>query len=253
MGLTAVLAVLCFLGGGTSLAWGGWQYNESSTRFAGKSRVVTRDKAVIFWQGMKLRKDHRDGTVEIFRLDQDRYWEVESSTRTYRELPLVPVAQGTGELPRELAEALAQLTQEERQLLEKYLPSRSNAAETNAVRIVPGTETAIVSGHMCQKFQARYRNWHTTLWITNQLSLLPEDQAFYRELAKRTIHREGLEDWYIWAEVLSQVGGFAMKQEYLLESAAGTVRTLVLVEDLIETNVPDSVFQLPAGMSATDE
>ena len=38
-----------------------------------------------------------------------------------------------------------------------------------------------------------------------------------------------MEDWYLWAEVLTRTGGFAMKQENALQSAAGTIKTIIVV------------------------
>jgi hypothetical protein len=234
-------------------AWAGWYYTESTTYLGKQQKVLSREKAKTYWQGMKLRKENSDGTIEILRLDQDLYWEYDMASRTYRQLTLVPVAVGAGNLPRELDEALAQLSPEERQLLEKYLPSRPGSQQADAVKVVTAAETQLVSGFPCQKVQARYGNLHTTLWVTNQIALTPEDQAFYRELAKRTLHREGMEDLYLWSEVLSQIGGFAMKQENLLESAAGTVKSVILVDKLVEEPLSDGLFQLPRGLSLQDE
>jgi hypothetical protein len=231
--------------------WAGWHYNESTT-FYGKQKVLSREKATIYWQGMKLRRENSDGSVEILRLDQDMYWELDSSTKTYRQFALVPVAEG-GNLPRELDEALAQLSPEERQLLEQYLPSRSATRQAEMVKVVPGAETETISGFQCQKIQARYRNLNATFWVTNQVVIAPEDQAFYRELAKRTMHREGMEDWYLWAEALSQVGGFALKQEQLLESAAGNIKSVILVEKLVQEPIAENLFQLPHGFVPQDE
>jgi hypothetical protein len=244
--------LLTLILGNPPAGWAGWRYQELTSTHVGKSKTASRQKATISWQGMKLRRDNSDGTVEIFRLDQDLYWQLDPAGKIYRQLPLVPVAQGTGELPRELDEALAQLSPEERQLLEKYLPSRAVSQRVEAVQVVPGTETQTISGYSCQKIKARYRNLHATLWVTNEIVVAPEEQAFYRELARRTVRREGMEDWYLWAEVLSQVGGFAIKQENLLESAAGTVKTVIVVENLEQRALPETIFQLPSGFSQLD-
>jgi hypothetical protein len=232
-------------------AWAGWHYSESTT-FYGKQKVLSREKATIYWQGMKLRRENNDGSVEILRLDQDIYWELDPSTKTYRQFALVPVAEG-GDLPRELDEALAQLSPEERQLLEQYLPSRSATRQAETAKVVPGAEMETISGFQCQKIQARYRNLNTTLWVTKQVVIAPEEQAFYKELARRTLHREGMEDWYLWAEALAQVGGFALKQEQLLESAAGNIKSVVLVEKLVEEPISENLFQLPHGFAMQDE
>jgi hypothetical protein len=234
-------------------AWAGWHYNERITTLGKHQKVLSSERSRIFWQGMKMRRENSDGTVEILRLDQDLYWELDPASKTYRQFTLVPVAAGADSLPRELDEALAQLSTEERQLLEKYLPSRAVSQQADQVKVVPGSETQVVSGFPCQKVQARYRNLNATFWITNQVVISPDDHVFYKELARRTLHREGMEDWYLLAEVLSQIGGFAMKQENLLESAAGTVKTVILVEKLVEEPVSDALFQLPHGMVVQDE
>ncbi len=246
-----LLGVLVLVLTVASDGFAGWHYSESTT-FYGKQKALSREKTSIYWQGMKLRRENSDGSVEILRLDQDIYWELDPSSKTYRQFSLVPVVEG-GELPRELDEALAQLSPEERQLLEQYLPSRSASRQAEAVKVIPGSETETVSGYQCQKIQARYRNLNATLWVTNQLAISPEDQAFYKELARRTVHREGMEDWYLWAEVLSQVGGFAMKQEQLLESAAGNIKSVIVVDKLVEEPISDHLFQLPRGFVAQDE
>ena len=162
-------------------------------------------------------------------------------------MALVPVAEGTGELPRELDEALAQLSHEERQLLEKYLPSRAASQAAESLKITVGIEMEMISGHLCQKIRAQYRNLTGILWVTDQLPIGPEEYAFYTELAKRTLHREGMEDWYLWAEVLSRTGGFAMKQENALQSAAGTIKTIVVVENIVEKSVPGIRFPVTSG------
>jgi hypothetical protein len=245
--------VLGILTAGPFEAWAGWCYNESTTYLGKQHKVLSREKARIFWQGMKMRRENSDGTVEILRLDQDVYWELDPASKTYRQFTLVPVASGSDSLPRELDEALAQLSPEERQLLEKYLPSRSASQQADEVKVATGSDTQVVSGYPCQKVQARYRNLRSTFWVTNQVATSPEDSLFYKELARRTLHREGMEDWYLLSEVLSQIGGFAMKQENLLESAAGTVKTVILVEKLVEGPLSDSLFQLPRGMNPQDE
>ena len=89
--------------------------------------------------------------------------------------------------------------------------------------------------------------------MTKQVAIAPEEQAFYKELAKRTLYREGMEDWYLWAEALSQVGGFALKQEQLLETAAGNIKSLVLVDKLVEEPLSETLFQLPQGFAMQDE
>ena len=73
-------------------------------------------------------------------------------------MALVPVAEGTGELPRELDEALAQLPSEERQLLEKYLPARAASQAAESIKITVGIEMQMVAGHLCQKIRRKYRN-----------------------------------------------------------------------------------------------
>jgi hypothetical protein len=232
--------------------WAAWHYQESTT-FYNKQKVLSREKATIYWQGMKLRRENGDGSVDILRLDKDTYYEVEPAFKTYRQSALVPVVKGSGSLPRELDDALAQLSPEERQLLEQYLPSRSATQQADLVKVVPGTETEVISGYSCQKIKARYRNLQATLWVTNQLAITPEDQAFFRELAKRTMHREGMEDWYLWAEVLSQVGGFAVKQEQLLESAAGNLKSIIVIDKIAEEAIDEALFQLPKGYTVQDE
>lgn len=248
-----LLFVLWLLLEAPSKCWAGWHYDEKTTHYFGKQRVLSQEKAVVYWQGMKFRRENSDGTIEILRLDQNLYWELDPGNKTYRKFHLVPVAEGDNPLPRELDEALAQLSDEERQLLQKYLPSRaaSEKADRIKVSISPGVQT--IGGYECQKVQARYRNFLSTLWVTTQLTMAPEDLAFYRELAKRTMHREGLEDWYVWAETLSQTGGFAIKKQNVLESAAGSVKTEVLVENLVQKNLAEEIFQLPAGLSMQDE
>jgi hypothetical protein len=233
-------------------AWAGWHYFESTTYY-NKQKVLSREKTTIYWQGMKLRRENSDGSVDILRLDKDTHYEVEPASKTYRQSALVPVVEGSDNLPRELDEALAQLSPEERQLLEQYLPSKSATKQAESVKVTPGAEIEVISGYSCQKIQARYRNLHATLWVTTQIAITPEDQAFFRELAKRTIHREGMEDWYLWAEVLSQVGGFAMKQEQLLETAAGNIKSIILVEKLTEEPIAENLFQLPQNYVAQDE
>jgi hypothetical protein len=232
--------------------WAGWHYQESTTSY-NKQKVLSREKATIYWQGMKLRRENSDGSVDILILDKDTYYEVEPAFKTYRQSALVPVVKGSDNLPRELDDALAQLSPEERQLLEQYLPSRSAIQQADLVKVVPGTETEVISGYSCQKIKARYRNLQATLWVTTQLAITPEDQAFFRELAKRTMHREGMEDWYLWAEVLSQVGGFAMKQEQLLESAAGNIKSIIVIDKIAEEAIDEGLFQLPKGYTAQDE
>jgi hypothetical protein len=232
-------------------AWAGWHYSESTT-FYGKQKVLSREKATIYWQGMKLRRENNDGSVEILRLDRNVYWELDPATKTYRQSALVPVAEG-GDLPRELDEALAQLSPEERQLLEQYLPSRSATRQAETAKVVPGPEKETISGFECQKIQARYRNLNATLWVTKQVVIAAEEQAFYTELAKRTLYREGMEDWYLWSEALSRVGGFALKQEQLLETAAGNIKSVVLVDKLVEEPISENLFQLPNGFAMQDE
>ena len=233
-------------------AWAGWHYQESTTLY-NKQKILSREKATIYWQGMKLRRENSDGSVYILNLDKNTYYEVEPAYKTYRQAALVPVVKDSGSLPRELDEALAQLSPEERQLLEQYLPSKSAIQEADLAKVVPGTETEVILGYSCQKVKARYRNLQATLWVTHDLIMTPEDQGFFRELAKRTLHREGMEDWYLWAEVLSQVGGFAMKQEQLLESAAGNLKSIIVVDKIAEETIDESLFQLPKGYSPQDE
>lgn len=235
-----------------SVVWAGWHYQESTT-FYNKQKVLSREKATIYWEGMKLRRENGDGSVDLLRLDKDAHYELEPALKTYRQSALVPVAEGSGRLPRELDDALAQLSPEERQLLEQYLPSRSATQQADLVKVVPGAEMEEISGYSCQKVQARYRNLHATLWVTYQLPISPDDQAFFRELAKRTMHREGMEDWYLWAEVLSQVGGFALKQEQLLESAAGNIKSIIAIDKMVEGPLDAALFQLPKGYSSQDE
>jgi hypothetical protein len=233
-------------------AWAGWHYQENIT-FYNKQKVLSREKATIYWQGMKLRRENSDGSVYILNLDKDTYYEVEPAFKTYRQSALVPVVKGSGSLPRELDEALAQLSPEERQLLEQYLPSKSAIQEADLAKVVPGTETEVISGYSCQKIKARYRNLQATLWVTSEVTISPEEHGFFRELAKRTLHREGMEDWYLWAEVLAQLGGFAIKQEQLLESAAGNLKSIIVVDKIAEEAIDEGLFQVPKGYSPQDE
>lgn len=251
--LIAILGMVVLFATAPCESWAGWNYKETTTYSLGKQKTPSRSKANIYWQGLKLRRENSDGSIEIFRLDQNLYWEIEPSSKSYRQMALVPVAEGTGELPRELDEALAQLSHEERQLLEKYLPSRAASRAAESLKITVGIEMEMISGLLCQKIRAQYRNLTSILWVTDQLPIGPEEYAFYTELAKRTLHREGMEDWYLWAEVLSRTGGFAMKQENALQSAAGTIKTIVVVENIVEKSVPETFFRLPAGLHVEDE
>jgi len=188
--LIAILGMVFLFATAPCESWAGWNYKETTTYSLGKQKTPSRSKATIYWQGLKLRRENSDGSIEIFRLDQNVYWEIEPSSKSYRQMALVPVAEGTGELPRELDEALAQLPNEERQLLQKYLPSRAATEAAESLKIVVGIEMEMVSGYLCQKIRAQYRNLTGILWVTDQLAIGPEEYAFYSELAKRTLYRK---------------------------------------------------------------
>ena len=79
--LIALLGMVFLFATAPCESWAGWNYKETTTYSLGKKKTPSRDKATIYWQGLKLRRENSDGTIEIFRLDQNLYWEIEPSSK----------------------------------------------------------------------------------------------------------------------------------------------------------------------------
>lgn len=212
-------------------------YWESTTTGIGHEPRMSK----MYAMPKMLKIVHPDGKVMIIRSDQDKFYSVDPTRQTYREIgkaELETTSKALQDQMQKLRERMKDLSPEQRAMMEKMMPPQPGEAAKPVVVKDTG-ETKSINGLTCRKYVA-IQDGKTVLiaWTTNEVkgfAPLRDDWLSYQRRLTSTNPMLGS----TVTEAYAKIDGFPM------ETDMGEVKTVVTKVESRRT--PASEFEVPAG------
>jgi hypothetical protein len=195
----------------------------------------------------KMFKVVSEGKIMILRMDQEKIYDVNPTTKTYSEMTFAEMeayAKKAGDRMAQFNEKLKSMPPDQRKKMEALgalLPGKGEAS----VQISATDEKKTVSGFPCTKYvMTRGGKEFTTLWVTKGVSGFDNLRSDWMEFGKRMATLTGMTGL---GEAYLKIDGFPMETDMDVMGKMATVVTKVE-----KRSTPAGEFNVPAGYTKTE-
>ena len=215
-------------------------YWQSTTEAAG-SKGTEESYAMPKMFKMVRNSETRNGSIMIFRLDKQLFWNVNQEEKTYSEITFSDMEKMAGRSAERMAamkERMKEMPEEQRKMMEKMMGGNDQPVEVKKT-----AETKTISGYKCTKFLVlRGKEEMMSLWVTDQLKEFKPLMADWKSVSERMSaltagFAKGIADIY------TKINGFPMQTTLSMMGQTATT----IVTRVEKRSLSASEFEVPAG------
>lgn len=222
-------------------------YIESKTTHNAPDQAGLEELEKAYVTADKMKIVLSDGEIVIFRLDKGLMWNIDSSSKTYAETTFKEMKESAQQSIKDIKEALAKMSPEERKEMEQFMPQLDISKKTE-VRMEKTGEKRDVSGYKCELIIATADTARSEMWVTEQIKYDKDAKKFFEAMSSVFSDIPTFQETASMYQTLTKIEGVPMETKTTVIMGSESYSSTSIVSKVEQKKFNDSEFELPAGL-----
>lgn len=196
----------------------------------------------------KMKTMDAEGEIVILRLDKGLMWNIDRNEKKYTEITFEEMRQMAQQAMKIMEDTLAELSPEEKEQMEQYMPQLSTLKRPE-IKIEKTGKTKDISGYKCELIIVSSDTTKSEMWVTDQLQYDKDAKKFLESISATFSDIASLREQATMYQSLIKIEGFPMETKITTTVGPRSFSSVSTVTTVENKKIKDSEFDLPLGLT----
>ncbi|MFZ5516092.1 MAG: DUF4412 domain-containing protein [Candidatus Zhuqueibacterota bacterium] len=229
---------------------GYWEQDAIRPAMPFNTKSTTTEKEKTFYKTGKFKIENlTTGLIIIFRFDKEVMWTVDTKKKTYTEMTFAQMEAMKNSMASSMQEQMKNMSDEQKQMMEKMMGKKFKSMMTGdpadlEIQVTKTGKSKTLLGYSCDEVLLKLNEEPMMeMWITNKFRMGQE----YLDLYKKMGFMKGE-----YTDEVKKIQGIPLASKTTIDAGMGKMEVSTTVTKIVEQSVPNSEFDLPAGLKKTE-